>query len=1182
MSVRRYTDPVYLQYIWNAILDVPNSVSGSTLQDLLSAIQSRYDQKCTSFKLQHELSNAIQDGCVEEDGGLYSLVEGFECIQKDRSDWYCFECHGPGFVVSCPTCFRVFHTDCLSASSETHWSCRLPLEDPTLGTNAEPDSEFPPDHPCPVCKRVSRARNSDETTSIQDLQKIFATALTVIRHRVSWKTMQQVGYLYEPVRNEYLVYRQINTRMIGDRLRAEPQSKSGYFNRTGFLVDLDNLVHNAAVFYGSKHVISNMARQIRSQMKRAMRESAYCVDCYLRSSSPSIPSRFTAACRKPHRLLWFQHNGWSFRPCKMLYENAEGYEVICFGGRHEREFVHRSRAFNMTFTAPELGLRMTPSLKKALDEAEEYKANQSAYDRSLPPTSELDTPTNLANSYNGKDFRATERSVTLPTDSTAVVKRARESRKRKAGPKYSSAFGTTDTESSVSAFSSLTASSSYKRRKSSVVSSSVKRPSTKRSNKVAKTVNRSSQPSVSVKEEYTNDNTGLSSLSSENESNDGSISDFRITKRSSNQKLCPASLNGVGKVDSPTGSSRRSTVCVNEVKTGSDRSAHSGASSCSVTNSKPLIRIKPLPPPKLDDQTVSVPKPSHKSLPRGPKTIGTTRSKPEPSTSSSSSALSCPSSGCATIPAFLSLDDPESVDSLHSFSSASSQKLQPRKIGRPPKRRLQLEGQKLKMSRTTESDVLQNDAQRTVNGISQITSVASDSNNPDQVSKTTTSTVRASRVMRSPSPLSSLSDCDSKSSSSSSSLLSHSRTPSPSSSSLSSSSSVSSTSTIPSPSRLTCYSTHNTDSRKNFNAFGHGRRVNSFSPASLKCGFSVGQPALPTAPKTEPSPALFCSLYNHSPSPTKPHQTLQSSLDCSSTDLSTTLSLHTSNGYSGTEPGRGTKSSKKKSYDAGSKTSKCGVVSPSQLPASTVSVPMQPNHQYGIATTAGGFAKSNNSMSWSSLTRLSAAYGSHTPMTHLATANPTSNPTGPTPPSSNSASSSCYSSVSPAALSTTSGLGSSLSDPKSVDASPGEVATMLGNTSFSCSSGGHTAIQSIPIQSDTVSYKSTEEQIHRIYADRLVSLIAERDQAREEISRRDQLIAKLRREHEAEIKRVKQMTWCQVCLNEAFYHCCPGTAYCSEPCQLRHWTEQHNRDCRRRGESQQLQQQQQLQQPQKR
>lgn len=74
--------------------------------------------------------------------------------------------------------------------------------------------------------------------------------------------------------------------------------------------------------------------------------------------------------------------------------------------------------------------------------------------------------------------------------------------------------------------------------------------------------------------------------------------------------------------------------------------------------------------------------------------------------------------------------------------------------------------------------------------------------------------------------------------------------------------------------------------------------------------------------------------------------------------------------------------------------------------------------------------------------------------------------TGPTPPSNSSASSSCYSSVSPAALSSTSGLGSSLSDPKSVDASPGEVATMLGNAPFSCSSGNGSGLVA-HLQSDS-------------------------------------------------------------------------------------------------------------------
>ncbi|VDN31424.1 unnamed protein product, partial [Dibothriocephalus latus] len=67
---------------------------------------------------------------------------------------------------------------------------------------------------------------------------------------------------------------------------------------------------------------------------------------------------------------------WSFRPCKVLHESSDGYEVICFDGRREREFIPSHSAVDMNFTASELGLRMTASLKKALEEAERYKKNQ--------------------------------------------------------------------------------------------------------------------------------------------------------------------------------------------------------------------------------------------------------------------------------------------------------------------------------------------------------------------------------------------------------------------------------------------------------------------------------------------------------------------------------------------------------------------------------------------------------------------------------------------------------------------------------------------------------------------------------------------------------------------------------------------------------------------------------------
>ncbi|KAI6182217.1 MYND finger [Aphelenchoides bicaudatus] len=48
-----------------------------------------------------------------------------------------------------------------------------------------------------------------------------------------------------------------------------------------------------------------------------------------------------------------------------------------------------------------------------------------------------------------------------------------------------------------------------------------------------------------------------------------------------------------------------------------------------------------------------------------------------------------------------------------------------------------------------------------------------------------------------------------------------------------------------------------------------------------------------------------------------------------------------------------------------------------------------------------------------------------------------------------------------------------------------------------------------------------------------------------------------------EIQACKKKQWCTQCENEAIYHCCWNTAYCSTDCQQRHWPN-HRRNCRRK------------------
>ncbi|PIC40850.1 hypothetical protein B9Z55_008458 [Caenorhabditis nigoni] len=57
--------------------------------------------------------------------------------------------------------------------------------------------------------------------------------------------------------------------------------------------------------------------------------------------------------------------------------------------------------------------------------------------------------------------------------------------------------------------------------------------------------------------------------------------------------------------------------------------------------------------------------------------------------------------------------------------------------------------------------------------------------------------------------------------------------------------------------------------------------------------------------------------------------------------------------------------------------------------------------------------------------------------------------------------------------------------------------------------------------------------------------------------------AKLLEKHRRDLSEAKKKQWCCECENEAIYHCCWNTAYCSVECQQGHWGT-HRRTCRRR------------------
>lgn len=52
--------------------------------------------------------------------------------------------------------------------------------------------------------------------------------------------------------------------------------------------------------------------------------------------------------------------------------------------------------------------------------------------------------------------------------------------------------------------------------------------------------------------------------------------------------------------------------------------------------------------------------------------------------------------------------------------------------------------------------------------------------------------------------------------------------------------------------------------------------------------------------------------------------------------------------------------------------------------------------------------------------------------------------------------------------------------------------------------------------------------------------------------------------HNQQISETKKKQWCYNCEQDAIYHCCWNTAYCSQTCQQQHWQAEHKKVCRRK------------------
>uniref|UniRef100_A0A665XEJ3 Zinc finger, MYND-type containing 11 n=1 Tax=Echeneis naucrates TaxID=173247 RepID=A0A665XEJ3_ECHNA len=317
---KRQADPKVVQYVWAAIEVIRNQKQIANM-DRISKYLSRVfgmHPKETA----RQLSLAVKDGLVVETltVGCKGSKAGIEQEgywlpgdemdwEAESHDWYCFECHLPGDVLTCDNCFRVYHLKCLSEECKprdggSHWQC--------------------------VVCRGSKKKNLNK----QEMCK-------------------------------YL-------RFIVQRMKERNLSEGKYKSFEEFKADAQLIVHNTAILYGVHSDQAEIARLLFSDTCHELNELLLCKNCfYLSNARPD--NWFCYPCSPSHDLVWAKMKGFGYWPAKVLQREDNQVDVRFFGHQHQRAWIPSDNIQDIKVSVQQLQVKRSSGWKKACEELEVYQ-----------------------------------------------------------------------------------------------------------------------------------------------------------------------------------------------------------------------------------------------------------------------------------------------------------------------------------------------------------------------------------------------------------------------------------------------------------------------------------------------------------------------------------------------------------------------------------------------------------------------------------------------------------------------------------------------------------------------------------------------------------------------------------------------------------------------------------------
>ncbi|KAM9322552.1 zinc finger MYND domain-containing protein 11 isoform 1-T1 [Pholidichthys leucotaenia] len=356
---KRQADPKVVQYVWAAIEVIRNQKQIANM-DRISKYLSRVfgmHPKETA----RQLSLAVKDGLVvetltvgckgskagiEQEGywlpgdEMDPKAEGSKDWEKESHDWYCFDCHLPGDVLTCDNCFRVYHFKCLPEECKprdggSHWQC--------------------------VVCRGSKKKNFNK----QEMCKYLRFIVQRMRERA-------VDLNKKGKDTKHPMYRRLIHTALDVSNIQENLTEGKYKSFEEFKADAQLIVHNTAILYGVHSDQAEIAKLLFSDTCHELNELLLCKNCfYLSNARPE--NWFCYPCSPSHDLVWAKMKGFGYWPAKVLQREDNQVDVRFFGHQHQRAWIPSDNIQDIKVSVQQLQVKRSNGWKKACEELEVYQ-----------------------------------------------------------------------------------------------------------------------------------------------------------------------------------------------------------------------------------------------------------------------------------------------------------------------------------------------------------------------------------------------------------------------------------------------------------------------------------------------------------------------------------------------------------------------------------------------------------------------------------------------------------------------------------------------------------------------------------------------------------------------------------------------------------------------------------------